>query len=389
MPFAAAGSRAPRLDEAIETVCQRIRAELDGVAPDLTLAFVSHAHAEEFPRLAEAVRRQTGSHVLLGCSGETIVTGSEEVEQGPVLTLWSAVMPGAEFCPFQLDFSETPDGIVCSGYPPDLDARAGDTRAVLMLGEPFSSVPAAVLDHLAAELPGIPVIGGMASGGRRPGQNGLFLDSNLILSGAIGVVIRGGARVRSLVSQGCRPIGTHFVVTRADHNVILEIGGRPPLARLQEILPTLTERDQQLVRNGLHVGLVMNEYQDRFERGDFLISNVVGADAQTGAIAIGNRVRPGQTMQFHVRDGETADEDLRQLLERDRATYASPPDAALLFSCNGRGTRLFDEPHHDAALIQDYLGPLPLAGFFAQGELGPVGGRNYIHGYTASIALFG
>ena len=236
--------------------------------------------------------------------------------------------------------------------------------------------------------PGMPVLGGMASGGQEPGENRLFLNSEVVHTGAVGVIVHGDVRVRSVVSQGCRPIGSPFVVTAADRNVVQGLGGAPPLRRLQEMLPTLSERDQALVRRGLHLGLAMNEYQDAFGRGDFLIANVLGADADTGAIAVGNMVRTGQTVQFHVRDDQTADEDLRHLLQVGPGREQSKAQAALLFSCNGRGTRLFPEPHHDAGVIQELFGPLPLAGFFAQGELGPVGGRNYIHGYTASIALF-
>ena len=257
-----------------------------------------------------------------------------------------------------------------------------------MLADPSSSAPHTVLDHFEAESPGVPVLGGMASGGHRAGENRLFHNSREVKHGAVGVTLRGGPRVRSVVSQGCRPIGKNYVVTRAEENVILALGGAPPMQRLRELFDTLSERDAELVRLGLHLGLVMNEYKETFERGDFLISNVMGADPASGSISIGSPVRAGQTVRFHVRDAETADEDSTSLLEADRAAAGSRAEAALLFSCNGRGTRLFPNPHHDASAIQKIDGPLPLAGFFAQGELGPIGGRNYLHGFTASIALF-
>ena len=228
----------------------------------------------------------------------------------------------------------------------------------------------------------------MASGGHGPGENRLFYNSHEVRHGAIGLIIRGGPRVRSVVSQGCRPVGTHYVVTRAEGNVVHALGGVPPMQRIRELFDTLSDRDAELVRMGLHLGLAMSEYRDRFERGDFLISNVIGADPEAGSIALGTQVRVGQTVRFHVRDAETADEDLLNLLNADRAAHTAPPQAGLLFSCNGRGTRLFSEPNHDAAAVQKVAGPIPLAGFFAQGELGPIGGRNYVHGFTASIALF-
>jgi small ligand-binding sensory domain FIST len=180
-----------------------------------------------------------------------------------------------------------------------------------------------------------------------------------------------------------------MVITRAQENLILELGGLPPLAQLQQLWPTLSPEEQQLVRQqGLHIGRVLNEYQGEFQRGDFLVRNVMGFDRESGALAIADRVRVGQTVQFHVRDAETADEDLHALLQLDLSAHARRPSAALLFSCNGRGTRLFDRPHHDAGAVRAEAGDIPVAGFFAQGELGPVGRQNFIHGFTASLALF-
>jgi small ligand-binding sensory domain FIST len=205
--------------------------------------------------------------------------------------------------------------------------------------------------------------------------------------GAVAVMLYGPLRLRTIVSQGCRPIGTHFVITKAERNVIYELGGKPALLRLKEIFDTLPTHEQQLVQQGLHVGRVVSEYQDRFQQGDFLVRNVMGIDPDNGAIAIGDYVRAGQTVQFHIRDQQSADEELRQLLAAVHNDTSSP-DGALLFTCNGRGTRLFSQSDHDARLLQDVLGNIPLAGFFAAGELGPIGGKNFMHGFTASVALF-
>ena len=388
MPFAASHSTHAAFRDALDAVVRDVERGLDGTPPDLSFVFVSHAHAEEFEHLAGIVRKRTASRCLVGCTGETVVGGSEEVEAGPVLSLWSAVLPGAEIELFHVRFQQTPDGIACSGAPTAGNSFKEPARAVFCLGEPYSSVPQSLLERLGDEFPGVPVMGGMASGAAAPGENRLFACEEGLEDGIVGVIVRGGPPVRSIVSQGCRPIGTHYVVTKAEQNVIHELGGASPLQRLNELLPSLSERDQQLARRGLHLGLVMNEYQSSFSRGDFLISNLMGADRESGSVAIANVVRLGQTVQFHVRDAETADEDLRELLAADRAANSQPPRAALLFSCNGRGTRLFPQPHHDASTLQTLCGPIPLAGFFAQGELGPVGGKNHIHGYTASIALF-
>ncbi len=388
MPFAASYSKYPDLQEAIKLVCNEINAELKGQTPDLTFAFVSHDHADQFERIAELLAETLGTRTLLGCTGEMIAGGSEEIETGPAISVWSGMLPNAELDTFHLKFSQTADGIMCVGFPDNLSDGVDDVRVVFVLGEPFSSVPKSILDRLADELPGVPVIGGMASGAQQPGDNRLFLNDLCLTDGAIGVVVRGGPAIRSVVSQGCRPIGERFIVTKSDQNLVFELGGKLAMDRLHELYPSLPEHDQKLVREGLHLGIAMNEYQESFERGDFLIANVIGADPDKGKIAIGNHVRVGQTVRFHVRDADTADEDLNELLATDRDTNSAMVKAALLFTCNGRGTRLFPRPNHDVEVIQSILGPIPLAGFFAQGELGPVSNRNYIHGFTASIALF-
>lgn len=387
VPYAASLSQAASLDEAIPSVCESVQSGLGESTPDLSFVFVSHEHRESFPRIAGEIRRRTNSRILLGCAGETIAGNDHEIESGPALSLWSAVLPAARLTPFHLEFERTPDGIVSAGWP-DLENEADDARAVFLLGEPFSTAVDQIIDRLAEELPGTPLIGGMASGGGGPGQNCLFLEDDVVEHGAVGVVMRGGPDVSTVVSQGCRPVGPNFVVTRAEDNLVFELGGKPSLDQLNAFYAQLPEADQRLLQSGPHLGIVMNEYQETFELGDFLIANVAGVQQESGAIAIGNRVRVGQTVRFHVRDAVTADEELKSLLER-QVNGGSKSSAALLFSCNGRGTRLFPEPHHDAGLVHRSLGQVPVAGFFAQGELGPIGGRNFIHGYTASIAIFG
>ena len=189
-----------------------------------------------------------------------------------------------------------------------------------------------------------------------------------------------------MVSQGCRPIGDSFVITKAEQNIIFELGGRKAHAQLQSVYDRLPNRDKELVRLGLHIGRVVNECQDSFSYGDFLIRNVTGIDAEESSIQVGDYFRAGQTVQFHVRDAATASEDLTQMLSQ--CAIGSPPKGSLLFTCNGRGTQLFEEPHHDAQAIQAKFHKIPSAGFFCQGEIGPVAGVNFLHGFTASLALF-
>jgi small ligand-binding sensory domain FIST len=289
-----------------------------------------------------------------------------------------------------LELEQTPEGGTIVGWSDRLPPRWPADSGMLLLGEPFSFPADLLLERLNEDQPGVPVMGGMASGGWTAGQNRVFLNDEMLDSGAVAIWLHGAIRLRSIVSQGCRPIGRHFVVTKAERNVIFELSGQPALKQLSEIFQTLSPEEQQLARNGLHVGRVINEYQDEFHRGDFLVRNVLGVDSSTGAIAIGDFVRAGQTVQFHLRDAASADEDLRELLGAAASTAddSAGSRGALLFTCNGRGTRLFDAPHHDAGALQSALGDVPVAGFFAQGEAGPVGGKNFLHGFTASVALF-
>jgi small ligand-binding sensory domain FIST len=387
MAFAAACSQNPDSLRALREVTHQVASQLGGQTPDLSLLFVSKEHAPQGEILAANANEWTQSRILLGCAGEMLICDGREYETGPILSLWSGVLPGARLSGFHVEFERTPDGPICSGLP----EGSGDSErhcAVFALGDPFSCAVDPLITRLADEYPQAPLIGGMASAAAAPGGNSLILNNRCVPGGAVGVVVEGGPRVHTVVSQGCREIGTPFVVTRAQQNLILELGGKPALKRLEEVFGGLGERDRKLVRQGLHVGIVMNEYQSTFQHGDFLIANVLGADQESGAIALASYVRTGQTVQFHIRDAETADADLRRLINSRIAEKAIRPRGALLFSCNGRGTRLFPEPHHDAGVLQELCGPIPVAGFFAQGEFGPVGDRNYIHGFTASIALF-
>jgi small ligand-binding sensory domain FIST len=388
--FASALSTNANARQAADEVCRQALAQLAGT-PNLAMLFVSQQHGEQLGAMAEQICSAIGSECLLGCTGESIIGGVREIEEQPAVSLWLAALPGTSLNAMHLEFQQTHEGGTFSGWPGNLPEPWPADAAMLLLGEPFTFPADELIRRLNEDRPGVPVLGGMASGGHAPGENRLVLGRREFQEGAVAVLVSGGVRVRSVVSQGCRPIGKPFVVTRAERNVILELGGAAPLVRLKELFPSLTDQERKLVQRGLHVGRVLSEYQDEFKHGDFLVRNVIGADPNTGAIAIGDYVRPGQTVQFHVRDEQTADEDLRMLLQTAASgSSTATPSArgALLFTCNGRGTRLFSSPDHDAACLRDVLGEIPVAGFFAQGEIGPVAGKNFLHGFTASVALF-
>jgi small ligand-binding sensory domain FIST len=386
MPFAAALSTATDTRQAVTEACSQALAPLQG-RPDLAFVFYSMHHAEGIGDINALAREVLRPRCLLGCSGESIVGNAQEIERSPAVSVWLARWERAvQLTPFHLFLERTADGPTLLGWPDEL--AGADDSFVLLLGDPFTFPVDLMFQRLEEEHRGLRVMGGMASGGRAPGECSLMLDDRVPDQGAVGVLVRGPVTVRSVVSQGCRPIGKPMVITKGRENVLLELGGRPAGEQLQELWQELSPRDQELVQQGLHVGRVINEYRGDFRRGDFLVRNVIGFDPKSGAVAITDLVRVGQTVQFHVRDAVTADEDLHELLQLDVTAHENKPAGALVFTCNGRGRNLFPQPHHDATVIRQEEGPIPLAGFFAQGELGPIGGQNFIHGFTASVALF-
>jgi small ligand-binding sensory domain FIST len=388
MPFAAAVSTLPQTSAAIEEVCTAV-AGAAAEAPDLAVVFFSPHHAGQAEAVGAGLRQRLRPRCLIGCVGEAIVGNDLEVEGRPALSLWLARWGRpVEMEPFHLVWERTSEGDSLLGWPDGLVGGTAADAALLVLADPYTLPTDLFLDQVNTDYRGVRVHGGMASGTAGEGRCRLLLDDRVHDRGAVGVLLQGPVGLRSIVSQGCRPIGRHMVVTRAEENIIVELGGKSPLAQLQELWPSLSPREQELFRQGLHIGRVINEYRGDFQRGDFLVRNVLGLERESGAMAITDRLRVGQTVQFHVRDAQTADEDLHALLQLDLHAHERRPAGALVFTCNGRGSRLFGEPHHDARAVRAEAGPIPLAGFFAAGELGPVGGQNFIHGFTASVALF-
>jgi len=372
---------------ALQAAAAEARAGLGSHAADLAVVFVSGSHDTPVRPALEGLADELRVPHVLAATAEAVLAGGHEYESGPAVVVWLARLPGATIVPLSLEYAQSVDGGVFLGWPDELAGEWPEDATLLLLADPFSFDVERLMRRMDEDHPGVPVIGGYASGGMRPGSNTLVVGPSSYDVGAVGVVI-GGAAIRPVVSQGCRPIGEPLVITKAEENLIVELGGRPALTRLREIYGTLDPATQQLVKTSLHVGRAASEYQDHRQRGTFLVRNVVGADPEMGVLAIGDAVRVGQTVQFHVRDAASAHDDLVVLLAERRIERAAAPAGALVFTCNGRGSRLFDAPHHDAACLQESLGPVPAAGFFAQGEFGPIGRRNCLHGFTASIALF-
>jgi small ligand-binding sensory domain FIST len=376
--FAAALSEHPDLVEATgEVVGQVLEAFGPDDPPDLAVLFVTPPHRHGLAASAATVRTALRPGTLLGCAAESVVGGRREVERTPAVSLWAGRT--GPVVPFRLTATPTPDGPVITGVP-EVPATAS---GVLVLADPFTFPTDDFLRRMDEEHPGLPLVGGMALAGRGPGDNGLLLDGQVVHDGAVGVVLGPSVKVATVVSQGCRPIGMPLVVTRAEGSVVYELAGKPALERLGELAEAMPEDERAMLYRGVHFGRVIDEHKADFGRGDFLIRNVMGGDPQSGAIQVGDLIEVGSTAQFQVRDAASADEDLRDLVEGQTA------DAALLFTCNGRGTNLFGpgHPDHDASVLTDGLGGAPLAGMFCAGEIGPVGGRNFLHGFTASVVL--
>jgi small ligand-binding sensory domain FIST len=375
--FAAALSEHPVASHAVGEVAGEVLERFGGEEPDLVVLFVSPHFVGAMDDLTFALANLLEPRVTLGATVVGVVGGAREVEDSPGVAVFAVSCPEARLTPVALDVERTPDGAAVTGWP-DLD---GDPSTLLLLADPFSFPLDGFLARLREDRPDLQVIGGAASAARGPGGNRLVLDGRVTASGAVGVFLE-GLPVRAVVSQGCRPVGAPYVITRGEGNRIHELAGRPAIDRVQDTAAAATESDRALMRAGLHLGIVVDEHRVDFERGDFLVRNVLGGDPETGALVVGDEVTVGQTVQFHVRDAAAADEDLREMLAGEDAA------AALLFTCNGRGIRFFGEPDHDATVVDQLLGPLPVAGAFCAGEVGPVAGRTFLHGFTASLALF-
>jgi small ligand-binding sensory domain FIST len=392
---------------------------------DLLLMFASFHHVAAFSDAAESLRSTLEPTVMLGVTAEAVLGGEEEREGVAGFSALALRLPGATLHAFT--FTESDPLPIRQSDAMAARIGAGPGHCVtLMLVDPFSVPLRRILPAMSACGGATPVriAGGVASGASQPGYNRILCNDHIAPHGGVGVTISnlterhddanhagpdapgrsgsapashvgpdalgrsgsGGIDVDCIVSQGCRPIGKPLVITKAEEHVILELGGRPAFDVLRETAEHLPSEEKQLLSKGLLLGAVINEYKDHFGRGDFLVRGILGFDEKRKAIQAGDISTVGQTVQFHVRDAQTAGEDLALLL--DAQQLDQPPFGALCFTCNGRGRRLFEEPNHDLGMIHQRLGNVPTAGFFCAGEIGPIGDRCFIHGHTASLVLF-
>jgi small ligand-binding sensory domain FIST len=384
--FVSAVSTELDVDEALRALVAQIDSQPGAPGFDYVTVFVSRHFALQARHISKTLRKALKPQVLIGCSAEGIIGYDHELESRPAIALMAARLPGVELKAFALQ----PEGMETILDDADLFLQAvgapAHPKLFILLVDPFSTNMDRTLTLFNSFHAEVPVVGGMASGAQAPGQNALFVNNQVLNGGAVGVGLAGKIEVDVVVSQGCRAIGPTFTVTSAQQNMIHSLDGSPALAQIQRFIANLGYEERVLVQNGLLVGRAIESEADALGRGRFLIRGIVGANQRTGSVAIGDRVRPGETIQFHVRDATTAREDLEMMLSPQ--TLFGPASGALLFSCNGRGTHLYQEPDGDLTTIRQFLGPIPLAGFFCAGEIGPIAGENFVHGHTASLVLF-
>ncbi|MEU8102398.1 FIST signal transduction protein [Nonomuraea muscovyensis] len=370
------------LVEVAERAVRQALSRLGGEA-DLICFFICGDDPDDVARAGQRAMRLAPEASVIGCSATGVIGDGQGIELTPAVSAWAARLGEARLTTFALETLNAEDKFVVVGLP----ERGPDDHVAILLSDPYSFPTDAFVERSKEVLGELPLIGGLANGMHGRGSVRLFADGEVYTEGAIGVLISGPVRVSTVVSQGCRPIGPSMVVTRAEENLLLELAGQPALARLEDIVSDLDEDDRELVASGLQIGVAINEYAERHERGDFLIRGVIGIDPEREAVAIGDIVEVGRTVRFQVRDAATADEDLYDLLDAHREEFGQV-DGALLFSCNGRGSAMFGTADHDPVALRDTLGPVGMAGFFAAGEVGPVGGHNHVHGFTASALIF-
>jgi small ligand-binding sensory domain FIST len=379
MPFASALSEHPVPSLATGEVVGAVL-EAIGERPDFVFLSVTRPHAGALDDIVTTVTSVLHPMVMIGCAAESVVGTGHEIEETPAVSLWAGRV--GPLIPVTLKASRSADDIwQFSGWPDNITI---EPTALILVADPFTFPVDQFLSWLGDRHPGLPVVGGNASAALGPGGSRLIAGARTIKEGAVGVLIGSGVEIEAVVSQGCRPYGQPLTVTKSDRNIMYEVAGTPAIeSMVDQMKRGLSPAEIAGLENkGLHIGRLIDEHLDQPGPGDYLVRTVIGVDRSTGAMAVDDRVPLGSTVCFHLRDAESADRDLRSLLEGRRA------DAALLFTCNGRGTRLFDEPHHDAAVLAGQIGAVPVGGFFAAGEAGPVGGRNFVHSFTASIALF-
>jgi small ligand-binding sensory domain FIST len=381
-------------------------AGLDGAPADLVVVFAAGAHLQAPEALLEGIHSTLAPRALIGCGAGGVLGDGRELESGTAVALWAGSFGPGAVHPFHAAASVVDDaelgeldagGLPSGGLGEADDAGfsglaglpdSGRPSGMIVLTDPYTFPTEPALAALDAASSATPLLGGVASARTPQGSAALFFGEQVCDGGAVGVSFQ-GVEMIPCVSQGAAPLGRELTITAGEGNVITELAGRPALETIRSVIEELSPRESVLVAGGLLIGIVVDTGQPEYVHGDFLVRGVLGADHATGAVAVGATVHPGQIVRLHARDAQSAKDDLRHALAlRAGALAGRTPAGALVFSCNGRGRQMFGPGDHDARAVRDALGGTPTAGFFAAGEIGPVGGRSFLHAFTATVAVF-
>ena len=388
MKWASAISESENVEKAVSECAESIKS-IVGNSPDLVFVFPSFNFSGQFKDISNALSKHFENSVIMGCSGNGVIGAGREVEHTPGFAMCAAELPEVEITPFHISDSDLPDG----DDPPNkwenvLGVSRESRPNFVLLADPFSVRGENLLMGMDYAYPDCKIVGGLASGGTQPGSNALYLNNITYDHGIAGVALSGNIEINTIVAQGCKPIGSLSRITKCERNILQELDGRSPFDILGETYNDLNEADQKLFQNSLFLGVVMDPFESSPGIGDFLIRNIVGANPDAGQLAVGQMLREGQLVQFHLRDAQTSTENLSNMLDEYQSTSFGPETGALMFSCLGRGKYLYEEPDHDTDLFREKIGDLPLTGFFCNGEIGPVSGSTFLHGYTSSFGIF-
>jgi len=389
MRWASAISTVPDLDAAIDETATALRRGLGDVRPDLAIVFVSPHHQPAYERVPRVIAERLAPAMLLGCSGGGIIGGGREIEDEPAVSVTAAVLPNVSIRPFHVAPGALADPTVDEQpWRGLIDRDAFGEPQIVLLADPFTAAAESFVRGLDQAFPASRIVGGLASGGMQPGANALYAGDRMHRGGIVGLALAGDIILDTIVAQGCRPIGDPMFVTSAQQNVLYALDGRPAVAVLQDVYRALSKADQALCRQSLFLGIAMHDAREEYRHGDFLVRNIVGIDAAAGALGVGAELRNGMIVQFHLRDARTSADDLDALLAAHERSASAPPAGSVLFSCLGRGAALYGRANHDSDAFRRHLGDVPLGGFFCNGEIGPVHGSTFVHGYTSAFGLF-
>lgn len=387
------GNTSEEFTKALAELAELVKSDMEGLSVNLLVLFVSSQFKEFYGDVLPTLKEIINADIVFGCSAGGLIGGGIEIEHKPSISITAAHLPDVDIKYFHLEDGNLPDlDEPQESWEKIVDSKADSKPSFILIPDPFTFNTDTLVRGLDFAFPESVKIGGLASGAMAEGENALFLNEKVYSDGLIGLSISGNIEVDAVVAQGCKPVGETFTITKCNRNILFELDGEPAVMALKSVIDSLSERDKELIKDSVFLGILTDEMKESHGAGDFLIRNILGIEPKSGALMVGEILNSQKTVQFHVRDAATSTDDLRLLLKqyKDRAgdEGKSPVSGALLFSCLGRGAHLYGRENHDSDLFRSYLGQVPIGGFFCNGEIGPIGSNTFLHGYTSSFGIF-